>query len=256
MLPVIPVGRSAVVYPNPLAPEVFPTTAVLPVGVEEPGARRSSVLLEKRHSALGASAGLFTAAILLKRLPARPSAYQLIPTDWKQWAKAGLGVAGIARLNEALDWQPPLWLGTLQTVGILTPLLQKLERGLVRQFLILAPLVTGLVQLSHWASEKVEKPLAEKWNIPPLVTKLGFSVLTTLPGMKAFPAVDKAVEGWFPRRGEGLSTAQTQATTAATGMTCARGCCASAVCLNEIGEYGGAIFNWIQSDTSRKGKQA
>src|SRR5690606_9445241 len=138
-------------------------------------------------------------AVLLKRLPARSSAYQLIPTDWKQWAKAGLGIAGINQLNQGLDWRPPLWLGTLQTVSILTPLLQKLEKGWLRQFFLLAPLITALVQVNHWISEKLEGPLERRLNVPPLVTQLGFSALTMIVGMKAFPPLDKAAEGLLSR---------------------------------------------------------
>lgn len=211
----------------------------------------------RRVKSLATAGGLFTAAVLLKRLPERPSAYTLIPTDWKQWAKAGLGIAGISQLNQGLDWKPPLWLGTLQTVTILTPLLQKLEAGWLRRFAILAPLITGLVQVNHWLSETVEGPLEEKLHVPPLVTQLAFSVLTTIVGMKSFPPLDKVAEKLFNR-----STAKTpmngttQSATVATGITCARGCCASTVCLNEIGEYGGALFNWMKDKNAVKGQSA
>jgi hypothetical protein len=228
--------------PVAAAPPAAFTSSFLPAPQQKPQASGSRV------KSFALSGGLFTAAILLKRFPARTSAYQLIPTDWKQWAKAGLGIAGINQLNQGLNWNPPLWLGTLQTVSILTPLLQKLEKGWPRQFFLLAPLITGLVQANHWLSEKAEGPLERKFNIPPFITQLGFSIATTILGMKTFPLLDKGTEGLFNRQKTLTKQAQpaAQSTTVATGITCARGCCASTVCLNEIGEYGSAFGNWIR----------
>ena len=209
----------------------------------------------KSHLKSFAQAGaFFTAALMLKRIPPRLSAYTLIPTDWKQWAKAGLGVAGISQLNQGLEWKPPLWLGTAQTVVILTPLLQKLEKGWLRQLLILTPLITGLVQVNHWVSEKAEGFLERKFNIPPLVTQLGFSILTTITGMKAFPVIDKTVDDWLGKAFglENRALSRSQEAAMATSMTCARGCCASAVCINELGEYGSAFYNWMKQTNPKK----
>lgn len=210
--------------------------------------------VERRVKSFAMAAGLFTAAVLMKRIPTRTSAYTMVPTDWKQWVKAGLGVAGISQLNQGLDWKPPLWLGTAETVAILTPLLQKLEKGMFRQVAILLPLITGLVQLNHWVSSKVEAPLQRNFHIPPIVTQLVFSVLTTIVGIKTFPPIDKAVGGLMAKRGAASGTA-TQGTTISTGISCARGCCASMVCMNEIGEYSGALWNWMkQKQTISGGK--
>src|SRR5690349_14877212 len=121
---------STSIYPTQTA---FAIQPALPEGKPVQPVSQSRNPTAKRVKAFATAGGLFTVALLLKRMPARHSAYEMIPTDWKQWAKAGLAVAGINQLNQGLEWKPPLWLGTLQTVTILTPLLQKVEKGLFKQ---------------------------------------------------------------------------------------------------------------------------
>lgn len=198
---------------------------------------------EQRLKAAAKALALITPAILLARFAPGQSAkqmQQLFPSDWKVWAKMGLGVASLGEFNKALNWQPEPWLGAMMNVAIISPLISG-TRGL-RMLPVLLPTVAALVQGTHLASEKAEKPLEEKWNVPPIVTRLAFSAISMAAGFVAIPRMLGAFKGtWvMPEAQPGMGT------TSAVTATCSRGCCSSTVCLNEIADYGAAFTGWLQ----------
>ncbi len=207
---------------------------------------------EQRIKAAAKALGFITPAILLARFAPGQSAkelQQVIPTDWKIWAKMLLGVASLGELNKALQWTPPPWLGAMMNVLLITPLISG-AKGL-RLLPVLLPTVGGLVQGTHIASEKAEKPLEENWNVPPIVTRLLFSAIGMGAGFVALPRLLGALKGtWLmPESQMGMGT------TSSVISTCSRGCCSSAVCLNEIADYGAAFSGWLQGKLPGKPSQ-
>lgn len=224
--------------------------------------------VSKRLSQAGTAAAFLGAAILLKKLP--PSAigpHAIIPADWKVWAKAALGVGAINQLNGALKWKPPVWLNALGTVAVIHPLIADVSTRAAsltsaRKLLVLAPMVAGLVQLSSSASKYTEKLLDEKTNVPPIASKLAFSAGMIAVGLFALPPLLKTMtrHNWLGREAKAellavekrikesankLKPVALETTEKVSAMVCARGCCASAVCVSEIGEFASATWAWL-----------
>jgi hypothetical protein len=182
---------------------------------------------------LGA-AGLFTAGMLTHQLPARavPGVKRLLPTDPKVWARVILGILAVNKLNKALDWQPPPWLGGVEAVAVITPLAMKFNKASLKQAALLAPLVGAVVQAASWLNSKASEPLHEKFSIPPFVTRMTIALGMALAGLKASKLL-------------GIGGAM--------AMTCARGCTpGSIVCLSELGEMVSGMKTWLQNKNTEQ----
>lgn len=220
-----------------------------------------------RLTLIGTAAAAFTGALLLRRLPSRNVSFQLISSDWKDWAKIGLGIIGLDRVNKALDLKLPPWLGAIQTVLVINPLMTGFNRAGARQLIVLAPMVAGIVQAADTFSKHAETFLQEKFNISPLITKLSISAGLMVVGIKAYPSLYGAAgrtglmgneakkrfieEAALKKQMKGDAAISKEGTGVAM-ITCARGCCTSAVCMSEIGEFFGAIGNWLKSQGKGK----
>jgi hypothetical protein len=202
--------------------------------------------LSVRAAHVGKAALLLLSVLLLRRFPGMPSRLHgtLLPADWKDWVKVGLGIAGLGQINQALHWKPPVWLNAMINVALVSPLVAGFRKQHFVQGLMLAPVVGGLVAASQYLSDKAEKPLQEKFNVSPVATHAVFSFLMVLSGLRMFPWVNNAI----PKL---QSTPEGAAMKTGMMMTCASGCCASLVCVNDIGQLGTALF---RSVTNRKAK--
>jgi hypothetical protein len=180
---------------------------------------------------------LILAGIIFKRLPpnvVHPRLHTpLLSSDWKEWAKVGLGIGAMNQLMQAFNYKPPLWLQAMLNVMIVGPMVAGVTRRNILQSAILSPFVAMMAQITQWASNKSERPLKEKYNIPPLVTHAVFSFGMVLAGLRLFPWVNGAIPG----------SANTAAASR-TGLmsTCANGCCSSLVCVNDIGQLGASLY--------------
>lgn len=227
-------------------PHLHPEGPVLP-GLSEP-AKES--LFSPRAKQFAKAAAFFTAALMLRLAPLRPSAYKLIPTDWKQWAKVALGITGIKHLNEGLGWKPPVWLGAIQTVAILNPLLQGVSKASMGQLALLIPMVAGLVEGTKVAGDKLEPSLHEQFQVPPVLTRIALSVGTTILGIFAFHKVynTAALKGLL---GEEAKMLAASGTLAAVPVCTRCGGCASVVCASEVGDFVGSLKDWLHGKHNR-----
>lgn len=189
------------------------------------------------------AAGYLSTAILMARYAPGKATSELIPSDWKVWAKMGLSVASLSQFNKAMNWEPPPWLGAMMNVLVVSPLVS--GRNGLRMLPILLPTVGGLVQGTHVLTDKAEHKLQEQYGIPPMATRLAMSVISMGAGFVAIPRLFGLFKNtWlYPRAEVGKAAMATAAS------TCSRGCCASAVCVNEIADYGAALAGWLQGNS-------
>ncbi len=181
-----------------------------------------------RLKALAKSMAFFAPAIFIASLGRRPGAVAqtFLPSDPRIWAKIGLGIAGLNQANKALNWSPPPWLGAFMNVVVMAGLMTGFTRSSAMTIAFVGPWLAALVQGTHFADKKLEAPLQEKFNIPPVATKIGLSVLSMGAGMMGLPKLMALAES---------ESAATQAsnTRAMTTSSCA--CCAgSPICLTEV----------------------
>lgn len=205
-----------------------------------------------RMGNLLAFGGLILAALLLHnpKLPVH-NKFKLISSDWKDWARIFLGVAAVSKLNKALDWSPPPWLGGIEAVALIAPLALGFNLDSLKQLAVMAPMVAGVVQGASTINDSVTEPLEKQYNVPAIVTRLGISVVMAGIGLALYPRVFRHVA----RTGILGKEIQKNAEKAALGIgtiVCSRGCCTSLICMSEIGEMAGAFANWFKSDRARQ----
>jgi hypothetical protein len=204
--------------------------------------------VSSRFIALVKAVGLITPAILLAKYAPSKLRNELLPSDWKVWAKIFLGLTSLNQLNKALNWQPPPWLHAMGNVALITPLISGFEKKAFKSVLWMAPAVAALVQVTHWISDNAEKPLQNNFGIPPLVTRLACSVASMGLGFWALPKVSQLSNLL------GTATKEESAAAAASAVqTCPSGCCSGSVlCMNELLNYGGAMGNWVHRSITGK----
>jgi hypothetical protein len=120
------------------------------------------------------AAGAFGLGLLLHRLPVRAlPGKQLLPSDWKAWARVGLGLAATHQVNNAFGFKLPPWLSALETVALVHPLASQFSKNTPKQLLVIAPVVAALVQLSHWGYQSTTGFLkTHEINTPAWLPKL------------------------------------------------------------------------------------
>jgi hypothetical protein len=210
--------------------------------------------LWKRVGHVAKALGFFAAVLMLRKFPKGAAAQAaslhstLIPSDWKEWAKVGLGIAGMSQVNQAANWKPPVWLNAMMNVAVVSPLVSGLSRQHVAQGLILAPVVGALAQATHYVSDKAQRPLQEKWNIPPVVSHAVFSVLMVLASLRIFPWVNSSIP---PLQ----ASADGSAVKTGLASACVNGCCSSVICVNDIGQLLAALSRSLFGAGKETGKE-
>lgn len=225
------------------------------------------------------AAGLLGGALLLGKYPSSARFTEhLIPTDWKMWAKAAMGIGATNQITQALNWKPPVWLNAMGAVAVVHPLIAGFSKQSARKLVVLAPMVGGLVQGTSWLSERTEKLLDDKVDVPPIATKLAFSAGMMGLGLFAFPpllkemtrkgilgkvakaeliqaekALKETTRAGIDKSKQAISQASDRMIAA---QVCARGCCASAVCVSELGEFASATWGWLTNQPAKtEGKE-
>jgi hypothetical protein len=222
---------------------------------------------ESRHRIQGAhlaGAGLlFAVGLATHHLPGKvvgPSAGKfLFSPDWKSWARVGLGVAAVGQLNKGFQWKPPAWLTGLESAAVITPMALRFNKASGLTLLMVAPLVAAAVQANQWAQQFYVNDLKAQCHLPESVARLGVSLsvgglsivasllahrqLRNLPieklPLKNFP--------WLQRKAQDLKKNLTEIMgTGALIQTCPRGCSPSIICMSEIGEMIGGLWQGHQ----------
>ena len=214
---------------------------------------------------LAKAAGFLLPAIALAKFApgqAEQHVKELLPSDWKVWAKLGLGIASMHQLNKSLQWEPPPWLGTILNVSLMAGLMTGISRSSLRSIIILGPCMAALVQGTQAITQQVEKPLQDKFNIPPALTELSLSVLSMGAGFFALPKMLEFTQEKFPKFWQSMEspakTGSTQTAKAgALGVTGVCGCCGGApICLNATAPYGAAAIDAIEKHFTDRKKEA
>lgn len=271
-----PVSSPPIYGPVPLT--AWPSPATSPLSASASGTTPASKP-QSHKQAIQMKQGLKAAAFLcgaalINYSNLRPVvsklASNIISSDWKDWAKVILGLAGIDAAEKAANWEPPVWLKAGLNVVLVTPFAVRLKpelKNVLKNFgqsAILAPFVSGLAAFNHIASEKVEQPLQENLNVPPLATRISFSILTTMLGLLTLPAVSRAITASTPKASTGAhsKTPKAGATKAQkessrsglVGGACA--CCPSMICINDLGQMGSTIIDSYQQKQTNQGAPA
>lgn len=235
----------------------------------------SKTPMDTRHNPQWANlawAGLlFSLGLATHHLPGKaisPSTGKfLLSPDWKSWARVGLGVATVGQLNRGFKWKPPAWLTGLESAAVITPMALRFNKTAGVTLLLVAPLVAAAVQANQWAQQFFVKDLKEHCNLPESVSRLGVSLsvgglgilgslvahrqLRNLPieklPLKNFP--------WLQRKAQDLKKNLTEIlSTGALIQTCPRGCSPSIICMSEIGEMIGGLWQGHQQQTQSSKK--
>lgn len=209
---------------------------------------------EKRTWNFLMAVGLYALAAASHRLPLKPrlpgdGLKTILPSDWKVWARVLLGIGAVHKLNQAMDWHLPPWLGALETMAVVNPLVTAFEAKALLQTAVMAPLVMGVVQGASFLDLKLEKPAKAQYNIPPLVTQVGLTALAGLGAMLVYPVFYKQIAktGILGKalKQEAAHSASTFAS--ASFANCIRGCSpGSFICLSELADVGGSISVWLK----------
>lgn len=240
-------------WPNPIAPDAanqhfsnqaYPTLEQSPSPTPD---------VSKRWKAAGIAVALIIPAIVLARIAPSElvkanAAKELLPSDWKVWAKIGLGIGSISQANKALNWNPPPWLGAFMNVSIMAALMTGFTRNSARTIAILGPWVAALVQGTAYANQKLEKPLQGKFNIPPVATKLGLSVLSMGAGFAGLPKLMTLAES---EAAAGTAAKEASKTRAVATGGCA--CCGgSPICFTELANNATLAMTHVQKQLTNQ----
>lgn len=190
--------------------------------------------------------GLFAVGRLLHKLPAYHPTFpegqykkwqriigEVLPLDWKDWARIFLGVGVVNSVNKAIDKEPPPWLNALQTVTVLTPMMgaSVFSKATWKHFPLLAFGVPLLVQVTSWGQQQMlKKDSIPKW-VPNTLLPLA-STIGGMLGLRAFIA---------------KSSGQVMGAEMTVCMRCGG---MHLVCPAEIGEFFGAFLGGHQSKSN------
>ncbi len=177
----------------------------------------------------------------------------ILPVDWKVWARVLMGISAVHQVNQAFDWKLPPWLAALETLAVVNPLAAGFKSGAILQTAVMAPLVMGVVQGVSEINNKVEKPLKQAWNFPPIATQLGLTTLASAGAFIIYPPFYKMVAqtGIIGKALKQQAEKSASAFATATFSTCARGCSpGSFICLGELADIGGSFGLWLKNKLS------
>jgi hypothetical protein len=213
----------------------------------------------QQYKSLAKAVGFILPAIALAKFAPGQServAKEWLPSDWKVWAKMGLGIASMSQMNKAFNWTPPPWLGALMNVSLMAGLMTGLTRSSLKVIAILGPCMAALVQGTQYIGDKLEKPLHDNYNIPPWATRLGLSVISMGTGLMAFSPFFK----WISPKMPSVFQEQESAATAAKAnqaknpaiISTGCGCCGGPICLNETANYGVTAFDAVKKQLNNR----
>jgi hypothetical protein len=199
----------------------------------------------KRLSSAASALAFIGLGLLLNRVPAKPSAFEMVSTNIEDWVKMGLGVTAVGKINEALDWKPKPWQHGLETVSVLTFITQGLRLRGWKHFPLLAASVPALVQGTHWVSHKVDAFLDKHGStLPRWIPKLGITLASTLGGVYGLRTV---MEAPMYRSATGqLSTAEGQQMMGTEALVCSRCGGTHLVCMEEVSDFIGSMVGWLK----------
>lgn len=218
---------------------------------------------ERSWGKLGWAGLLFSLGLATHHLPAKAVSQTgkrfLISPDWKSWARVGLGIATVSQLNQGLQWKPPAWLAGLEAAAVITPMALRFNKASVLTFGLVAPLVAGMVQVNQWAQKLFIPDLKTYCHLPETLSRLGLSLSVGGLGILASLALHRQVRQLpleklplksFPGLRQKVEILQKNLTeilgAGATVQQCARGCSPSIICLSEIGEMIGGMWQGHQ----------
>lgn len=157
--------------------------------------------------------------------------------------------------------------GAVESVGIINTIVSFPDprRG-IGLFAMMAPLVAAVVGVTNLASERVTPWLNDKlkqkshgrYALPPMLSKLVLSIGSMSLGFWAYPKIYRvlAETGWWMGR-QAKEEIKRAGETASMGLIamCSRGCCASVICLTELGEIVGGLINSLTGKNTGKSGQ-
>ncbi len=186
----------------------------------------------------------------------------LFSPDWKSWARVGLGVAAVGQLNKGFQWKPPAWLTGLESAAVITPMALRFNKASGLTLLMMAPLVATAVQTNQWAQKFFVNDLKEYCNLPESVSRLGVSLSVGGLGILASLLAHRQLRNlpieklplknfpWLQHKAQTLKKNLTEVLgTGALLQTCPRGCSPSIICMSEIGEMVGGLWQGHQQQT-------
>jgi hypothetical protein len=210
------------------------------------------------YKPLGEAALMMAVGLLSHHLPSRAMpGKSLITTDWKTYARIGLGLAAVQKINRAFNWKPPPWLGALEAVAAINPLTLGFSVASAAQAIIMAPLVSGSVHLAMLLNQAIRPKLPPENKWAPLLSQVLTSIGFAAVGLKLYPKIVKSIarqvakaEGLPQSIRKGLSKLSKEGAVAAgaSAVYCSRGCSmGSIICLSEAAELLGGFGTWMKS---------
>jgi hypothetical protein len=207
----------------------------------------------KRVSSALSAAGLIGLGLLLNRIPAKASAFDMVSTNIEDWAKMGLGVIATGKINDATNWQPQPWQHGLETVTVLTFISQGLRLKGWQHFPLLAVSVPALVQGTHWLNDKTNQFLDKHHSrLPRWIPKLAITLGSTVGGVYGLRGVMEAP--WYRQATGKLSGTAGQQAMGAETLICSRCGGTHLVCMEEVSDFIGSMAGWFK-EHALKGPQ-
>ena len=207
-----------------------------------------------RWKPLAESVALATLGLLTHQLPIRSRPGRtIIPTDWKAYFRVATGVLATNRLNDAFQVHPPVWLQSIETVGIVHAIMTGLSKRYVRETAVMAPLVAGVVSAANAVNEQITKPLKEEAHIPEVLTKAIVSAGFTAASILALPKLVNQVGRTGLLGKAAKETAQEGRNIMLGSMVVGANCgCGNVVCISMLGDIVGGFGNWVKAQLGGK----
>lgn len=204
----------------------------------------------QRYKHFGIALGLLGTGFLLRKVPASPSTFKYLSTDIKDWIRIALGIGVVRQVNKGLDYKPPAWVNTLETLAVMTPLSLGFSRQMLPHLGLMAIVLPPLVEATSRINRKIETTLEKNKNLPPWVhhaAQIGMSIASIALGILVYPKLFSGIA----KTGILGKTAQNEAALGSTiaGVetgSCLNGCCSSAVCMTEIADISGSMFSSLK----------
>jgi hypothetical protein len=213
---------------------------------------------QTRTGAAFAALGLIGLGLLLNRIPAKASAFEMVSTRLEDWVKMALGVMAVGKINAAIGgpktpWQPKPWQHGLETVTVLTFITQGLNLKGWKHFPLLAVSVPLLVQATHWLTNKAEAYL-DKHNspLPRWVPKLGITLASTVGGVYGLRGIMQTPV--YNKTMGNLGATSGQQALGAEVLVCSRCGGAHLVCMEEVSDFIGSMAGWFKQRLSKESK--